>query len=140
MKKLLVALIALCLAGCVPEVTNLSLPANAGRWAKLTLPIEPNRALVGMRNAIENGVGKFAPVGQFTDGSGFQAFWAAIAGQSANVYFTFEKNGAEGSVVHILTDPSPPPQGIILAQSIDDIAQVLARQYQFRDYKLEREQ
>jgi hypothetical protein len=137
MRPLLVAVIAIIVTACAPTPTNVNLPPEAGRFARLVLPIEPDIALVNARNLIDNGIDKFLLSGLFADGTGFQTYWAAVGGQAVTVYFRFEKNPSGGTLVRILTLPTPPPTAERLAKGINEIAQRLKDQLGFQTYTFE---
>lgn len=137
MRPLLVAVIAIIVTACAPTPTNVNLPPEAGRFARLVLPIEPDIALVNTRNLIDNGIDKFLLSGLFADGTGFQTYWAAVGGQAVTVYFRFEKNPSGGTLVRILTLPTPPPTAERLAKGINEIAQRLKDQLGFQTYTFE---
>lgn len=136
MKPLLALVIALCMTACAPTPTTLSLPPEAGRFAVLTMPVEPDIALVTARNLVDNGVGKFLLVGLFADGTGFQTYWAAVGGQAVNVFFKFEKNPSGGALIRVLTLPTPPSTPELLARGLDDIASRMRDQLGFEKYTL----
>ena len=134
MKPLLAILIALCATACAPTPTTLTLPPEAGRFARIIVPIEPDIALVTARNLVDNGVDKFLLVGLFGDGTGFQTYWAAVGGQAVSVYFKFEKDPSGGTAVRILTLPTPPSTPERLARGLDDLAQRMKDQLGFQSY------
>lgn len=137
MKPLLALVIVLGITACAPTPTDLNLPPEAGRFARLIVPVERDNALVSIRNMVDNGIDKFLLVGLFGDGTGFQTYWAAVGGQAITVYFSFEKNLSGGTLIRILTLPTPPPTPERLAKAIDDLAKRLKDQFGFQTYTFE---
>jgi hypothetical protein len=129
-------MVLLLLAACAPEPENLTVPVSARPFARITIPTDVNKTLIGLRNALESGDSSFVVVGGLDKQMGFRTFWVAVAGQTANVFFKIEA-AEENSVIRVLTEPSPPPEPQRLARDLDIIGNLVRVTLELPSYKLE---
>lgn len=124
------------LVACAPEQTDVSVSPYAGRFARITFPAEPNKVFTPLRNILETSLAPFVVTGTMPKLEGFRTSWTRIAGQTATVYFVISSEG-QGTLVRVLTEPSPPPEPVRLARDLDLVADRVKDVLSLSSYTLE---
>jgi hypothetical protein len=124
MTRLFTALVALAaLASCAPIPDNVVVPAEAGRFARMTFALAPLKAFVALRDTLEGGTGSFLYLGAVGGTQGLSTIWQGAGGQTARVYFQIEAQAGDenATLVRVLTVPAAPPLPERLAKNLDDV-------------------
>ena len=127
MKRFLSVLVAaVALVACTPPPSDLSVPTEAGRFARFAFPVTPLKAYAFVRDTAETGRAQIYFVGSVNNTDGIVALWSGIAGRETRLYFRFEAQGDSATLVRVMTMPQRAPEPERLAIALTDFVEEVA--------------